>query len=85
LKPEPQADDPIAKKSEIRRDAADEPPLVVDLDNCLVKTDLLVESILLLIKRDPLAALRLPFWLLRGRSMRYGRRGCGERHLQRRR
>lgn len=69
MKPESQADDPIAKNSEIRRDAADEPPLVVDLDNCLVKTDLLVESILLLIKRNPLAALRLPFWLLRGRAV----------------
>ena len=43
-------------------------PLVVDLDGTLTPTDTLVESVLLLAKHDPLALLRLPFWLLRGRE-----------------
>ena len=43
-------------------------PLVVDLDGTLTPTDTLVESALLLAKQSPLALLRLPFWLLRGRE-----------------
>ncbi len=45
---------------------APEPPLVVDLDGTLVRTDLLLESVLALIKDAPLAALRVPFWWSRG-------------------
>lgn len=44
-------------------------PLVVDLDGTLTPTDTLVESVLLLAKRAPLALCRLPFWLLRGREV----------------
>ena len=44
------------------------PPLVVDLDGTLVKTDLLVESLLALLKQDILALFLVPWWLLRGRA-----------------
>ncbi len=43
-------------------------PLCVDLDGTLVKSDTLVDSIFLLIRQDPLAALRLPFWVLSGKA-----------------
>lgn len=49
-------------------DAATEPPLCVDLDHTLIRTDLLYESVVLLAKRNPVSLLALPFWLLRGRS-----------------
>ena len=44
------------------------PPLVVDLDGTLVKTDLLLESLLSLLRRSPLTLYLLPFWLLKGRA-----------------
>ena len=44
------------------------PPLVVDLDGTLVKTDLLLESILALIRKQPLCVFQLPVWLLRGKA-----------------
>ena len=44
------------------------PALVVDLDGTLVKTDLLLESVLALLKRRPLYLFILPVWLLRGRA-----------------
>ena len=40
-------------------------PLCVDCDGTLIHTDLLFESFLLLLKQDLLAALAMPFWLLR--------------------
>ena len=43
-------------------------PLCVDLDGTLIKTDLLWESLVQLINRNPLYAFVLPFWLLRGRT-----------------
>ncbi|MFA6030711.1 MAG: haloacid dehalogenase-like hydrolase [Elusimicrobiota bacterium] len=43
-------------------------PLCVDLDGTLIRTDLLAESVLSLLRKDPLAAFRLPFWLLRGKA-----------------
>ena len=43
-------------------------PLCVDLDGTLVRTDTLMESVLLLIKLQPWAVLLMPFWLLRGRA-----------------
>ena len=43
-------------------------PLVVDLDETLVKTDLLVESFLTLIKQNPLYIFVCFFWLLKGRA-----------------
>jgi 4-hydroxybenzoate polyprenyltransferase/phosphoserine phosphatase len=47
--------------------AARESVLCVDLDGSLVATDLLAESILLLLKMNPLYLLMLPVWLARGR------------------
>lgn len=43
-------------------------PLFVDLDGTLIKTDVLLESILLLLQKNPLYLCLLPFWLLRGRA-----------------
>lgn len=50
--------------------AAVPPPgvLCVDLDGTLIRTDSLVESLLLLIKQQPLCLMLLPLWLLRGRA-----------------
>ena len=44
------------------------PPLVVDLDGTLLRTDLFHESALRLIKQKPWTALLMPFWLLGGRA-----------------
>ena len=44
------------------------PPLCVDLDGTLIRTDLLLESVLRLIGRNPLFFFMLPVWLLRGRA-----------------
>ena len=43
-------------------------PLVVDLDGTLTPTDTLAESVIKLVKQSPLNLLRMPLWLLRGRS-----------------
>ena len=43
-------------------------PLCVDLDGTLIRTDVLWESLMLLLKQNPLYLLALPFWLLRGRA-----------------
>lgn len=43
-------------------------PLCVDLDGTLIKTDLLWESLLALLKQSPLSIFRLPLWLLKGRA-----------------
>jgi 4-hydroxybenzoate polyprenyltransferase/phosphoserine phosphatase len=45
-----------------------EPPLCVDLDGTLVRTDTLIESLLRLVKANPLVAFALPLWALRGRA-----------------
>lgn len=44
------------------------PPLAVDLDGTLALTDTLHESILALLRRNPLYLFALPFWLLRGKA-----------------
>jgi 4-hydroxybenzoate polyprenyltransferase/phosphoglycolate phosphatase-like HAD superfamily hydrolase len=44
------------------------PPLVVDLDGTLVKTDLLYEALCQLLKRHPLYVFMLPFWLWKGKA-----------------
>ena len=44
------------------------PPLVVDLDSALVKSDLLIESLLALLKKNPLYVFLLPVWLVRGKA-----------------
>ncbi|MCF6281387.1 MAG: UbiA family prenyltransferase [Candidatus Polarisedimenticolaceae bacterium] len=43
-------------------------PLCVDLDGTLLRTDLLVESFFLLLKRNMLYLFLLPFWLLKGKA-----------------
>jgi 4-hydroxybenzoate polyprenyltransferase/phosphoserine phosphatase len=45
------------------------PPLCVDLDGTLVLSDVLLESLLVLIKRNPFYLLRIPLWLLRGKAV----------------
>lgn len=43
-------------------------PLCVDLDGTLIKTDVLWESLMVLVKRNPFYLLAMPFWFLRGRA-----------------
>src|SRR3984957_10354331 len=43
-------------------------PLCVDLDGTLIKTDILWESLMVLLKRNPFYLFAVPFWLLRGRA-----------------
>lgn len=47
---------------------ADHTPLCVDLDGTLIHSDLLLESFLLLVKKNPLYLLLVPIWLLRGKA-----------------
>lgn len=42
--------------------------LFVDLDGTLIRTDLLLESFLVMLKSNPWTLLQVPFWLLRGRA-----------------
>jgi 4-hydroxybenzoate polyprenyltransferase len=51
-----------------RDPGADGLPLCVDLDGTLVATDTLWESLLVCLRTRPAALLRLPLWLLAGRS-----------------
>ena len=44
------------------------PVLVVDLDGTVLKTDLLLESLLVLLKQKPLCIFLLPVWLLKGKA-----------------
>src|SRR5215472_13723221 len=44
------------------------PVLVVDLDGTLIKTDLLVETALDLLKRSPVFLFLFPVWLARGKA-----------------
>ena len=43
-------------------------PLCVDLDGTLVKTDTLVDSVLILARQNPRAILSIPAWLLQGKA-----------------
>src|SRR5580704_17846897 len=43
-------------------------PLCVDLDGTLIRTDVLWESLMVLLKQNPLYLSAVPFWLLRGRA-----------------
>ena len=47
----------------------DNPPLVVDLDGTLIRTDLLLESALAFIARHPFQAYKLVIWALAGKSV----------------
>lgn len=48
--------------------ASTEPPLCVDLDGTLVKSDTLLDGLCLLVRKRPLLLCRLPLWLIRGRA-----------------
>lgn len=48
--------------------AARDVPLCVDCDGTLIRTDLLHESVMLLLKTSWLSVLKLPFWLLKGKA-----------------
>ena len=43
-------------------------PLCVDLDGTLIKSDMLWESLVRLLRRNPLYLLAVPYWLLGGRA-----------------
>src|SRR5215472_4779531 len=43
-------------------------PLCVDLDGTLIKTDVVWESLVLLLRHKPLYCLAVPFWLMFGRA-----------------
>lgn len=43
-------------------------PLAVDLDGTLLRTDSLIESLVVLARKQPLILIRLPRWLLQGRA-----------------
>lgn len=60
---------PLASSKQ-ENDMPDSPlPLCVDLDGTLIHSDLLLESFLLLVKRNPLHLFRVPFWLLQGKAV----------------
>ena len=44
-------------------------PLCVDLDGTLIHSDLLLETFLLLLKRNPLYLFLIPFWLMQGKAV----------------
>ena len=48
--------------------ALHEPPLVIDLDGTLSRTDLLHESMAKLLSRQPLVLFAMPAWLARGKA-----------------
>lgn len=52
----------------MHKDSSAHTPLCVDLDGTLIKTDLLWESLMVLLKQNPLLILLLPFWLLKGKA-----------------
>ena len=54
-----------AREAEVPSEA---PVLVVDLDGTLIKTDLLIETTLVFLKRSPLSLPLLAIWLARGKA-----------------
>ena len=64
----------VEGEDEMRRNASTHsgtsyiPVLCVDLDGTLIKSDLLWECVLILLKMKPLWLLLAPYWLLRGRA-----------------
>jgi phosphoserine phosphatase len=45
------------------------PPLVVDLDGTLIRTDMLHESALRVLRDTPFDTLRIPYWLSQGKAV----------------
>ena len=61
--------DPQTKPEDSGRDAGDQAapvPLFIDLDGTLVKSDLLLEGLLLMLRHAPRRLLMLPVWLAGG-------------------
>jgi len=56
------------RRAEVRGSPVRLPPLVVDLDGTLLKSDLLLESVLALVKQQPRYLFALPLWLLKGKA-----------------
>jgi len=54
--------------SQQKSSAADDKPLCVDLDGTLIRSDLLLESIFALLKKNILYLFLLPLWLSRGKA-----------------
>lgn len=65
---QPSASTPIVSVTTVSVTTSLLPPLVVDLDGTLIKTDLLLESVCSLLRQEPLALFALPLWLLKGRA-----------------
>jgi 4-hydroxybenzoate polyprenyltransferase len=59
---------PKAASIEPRIAARSPVPLVVDLDGTLIHSNLLLESVIALVKRSFLSAFLLPLWLMRGKA-----------------
>ena len=51
-----------------RRGVSEQPPLCIDLDGTLLKTDTLWETFIAQLKSRPWRLLLVPFWLLSGRA-----------------
>ena len=71
LRPSPShalSNGPILLGEVPKRPAMSEVPLVVDLDNCLLRTDLLLESASAYLTANPFRVGRLIGWLWRGRA-----------------
>jgi len=58
----------VAEYSGAGEPSAAPPPLVVDLDGTLVKTDLLIESVFSLLRKQPRCLFLLPVWMARGKA-----------------
>ena len=63
-----EASGPIGNRMATTAAPALERPLCVDLDGTLVKSDTLVDSLLLLVRTSPLDALKTPLWAARGKA-----------------
>src|SRR5437762_2499398 len=48
--------------------AGGEAPICSDLDGTVVKSNMLMETLVALLRQKPLAAFLVPFWLARGRA-----------------
>ena len=59
---------PHERRAALEDDPAGQPPLFVDLDGTLIKSDLLIESFFVLALRDPRCLFLVPFWLLGGKA-----------------
>ena len=59
----------VSRASDAQKHVVQNPVLCVDLDGTLIKTDLLWECIVILLKTRPWVFLLVPFWILLGRAV----------------